>query len=235
MNKATKVLYKKLTKEEYGFFVVIGIERCSKIWKKLNDQKYGHSSHADPKPLVKFVIRTLFQFGEKRMTLVDLKNKVDQYQKTKFFKFAKSFSFDKNIGGFVPMYYKLTGSLWLKNFYDAKRDGQIQRVWEKAKCFLTSPNGGTAILVHKFEKSHVYFMQNLDNKEIKIGVSIHPEIRRKQLIAEKGSQIEILHIIPSGGDEEETRLHEYFRNYRTHGEWFAPDSKLTEFISQMKS
>ncbi len=235
MNKATQIILRKLTKEEYGRFIIVGIGRCSKVWDKLKERKFPPWNHADPKPLVKYLIRTRFLFGKSRTTLSDLQNSKDNYNATKFLKFAGNFSFDKDLGGFVPMYYELEGSIWLKKFYDAKRDEQIQFVWRNAQSFLTSPNGDSAILIHKFDKPHVYFMQDIETEEIKIGVSKHPEIRRKQLISEKGNHIEILHIIPSGGTAEESRLHKQFRTYRTHGEWFSPDTKLIGLIDELKS
>lgn len=68
-------------------------------------------------------------------------------------------------------------------------------------------------------QGYVYFMLNRRNKLVKIGFSKDPKYREKTLQSEE-PEIAIMLTIP-GTMEEERMLHEYFKDKRVRGEWFA--------------
>ena len=77
----------------------------------------------------------------------------------------------------------------------------------------------------------VYFIQGDKTKRIKIGYTrnVKKRIKRMQL----SEKIKIL-LVLDGGQELESQLHEEFKDYHIHGEWFTPSDKLIEFIQSDK-
>ncbi len=76
----------------------------------------------------------------------------------------------------------------------------------------------------------VYFAQAASGGPIKIGVSRDPVRRVRALSIGSPDAIELLATLP-GGVWLEGKLHEYFADYRLHGEWFDEDTPaLSELI-----
>ena len=147
--------------------------------------------------------------------------------------FSGEFVYVEKLGGFTPVFKTISKSQWFVDYYKSREKCIIKLCWQKAKKYLLSSSGRAPHLINKSDLPHVYFMQNVENKQIKIGVSIHPEIRRKQIITEVKNYIKILHIIPSAGYDQEQFLHEKFREFRIRGEWFKPDSVLLDYIERI--
>ena len=69
------------------------------------------------------------------------------------------------------------------------------------------------------EKGNIktYFFRNTKTKDIKIGKSINPKERLKQVQGMAGAKLEIIAIIDK---DIETVLHNKFKKYKSHSEWF---------------
>jgi hypothetical protein len=79
----------------------------------------------------------------------------------------------------------------------------------------------------------IYFIQDTNNKRIKIGKSDSPirRIRRFRTGMSNPGELEILAVIP-GGVKREKDLHQKFQKYHSHGEWFEPSNEIIEFIEE---
>lgn len=78
---------------------------------------------------------------------------------------------------------------------------------------------------------NVYIMRDNRTNEIKIGKSNNPERRLKEIIRNRGQTVELLYWKET--DEPfvlETKLHRYFKQYRTEGEWFNIPAKKAIYI-----
>ncbi len=76
-----------------------------------------------------------------------------------------------------------------------------------------------------------YLAKNSTNGLIKIGKSINPISRIKQLETGSGAKLIVLAVID---DDIESKLHRQFEKFRKHGEWFFDDGSLSKFISELK-
>ena len=79
------------------------------------------------------------------------------------------------------------------------------------------------------DDSFVYFISG--GGLIKIGVTINPKQRLSALQIGSPLPLCLLAVMP-GGPSLEADLHKRFQGLRVHGEWFHPDSLLTDFIEQ---
>jgi hypothetical protein len=80
----------------------------------------------------------------------------------------------------------------------------------------------------------VYFFQNRQTKEIKIGYSDDVEQRIKTL--QTGSNARLVLLGTTLGDlEMERNLHLVFAEHRTWGEWFSPDPEMLNEIEYLCS
>lgn len=83
-------------------------------------------------------------------------------------------------------------------------------------------------------ESWVYFIESKGSSLIKIGYSITPEKRLKDLQTSSPEALELLGTIP-GGKAEEAELHKKFERHREHGEWFRKVPELATFIDRQTS
>ena len=78
----------------------------------------------------------------------------------------------------------------------------------------------------------VYFIQAVKSKLIKIGYTKNnPEKRLKILQTGSPEQLSIIGVIKGAGRITEQKLHEKFRQWRNHGEWYEPNYDLIPFIA----
>lgn len=88
-------------------------------------------------------------------------------------------------------------------------------------------------------KASIYFIQAGEDGPIKIGWAVNPEARMRtfqtanflplrMLFSERYRSILFAKAI-------ESDLHTEFKDYRIHGEWFAPESRLIRAISDFCS
>ena len=78
-----------------------------------------------------------------------------------------------------------------------------------------------------------YFILNTETKLIKIGKSIRPSQRLKDIQGMAGAKLEMLAVIDKNIESE---LHIYFKKYRRTGEWFDDkDGLISKLIESIKS
>lgn len=79
---------------------------------------------------------------------------------------------------------------------------------------------------------NTYIIRNPVTNDIKIGMSINPGERIKGLGHASGVELEVLAVI---SEDIERKLHEKFKEYRSHGEWFKDlDGKIVNFARSIK-
>ncbi len=83
-------------------------------------------------------------------------------------------------------------------------------------------------------KGFVYFIQGQCGGAIKIGYSVYPEKRLKELQTGYPDTLKILLMIP-GDEKTETVLHRQFKEFKLRGEWFKPDRFVINKIKELKS
>lgn len=79
-----------------------------------------------------------------------------------------------------------------------------------------------------YSNNYVYFMRNEVSGRIKIGQSIDPERRRREVAIREKCPIKLLRVIPAPSLEK--MLHEYLSEDRISGEWFEPSDFLLTLI-----
>jgi hypothetical protein len=233
MNKFTRAILEMLDRRHYGVAVMAAVRMVPDVYAKIKDRNDCWEGHADPLPMVKYLIRTCWNWDG--VSLASIRQWIDPYSLVEQWEFTGQFSYAKEQGGFVPMGQRITCTRWLANVIEERQDTRIREAWAAAKLMLLSPQGSEPILIHTFHAQHLYFIQDTESQAIKIGISVHPEIRRKQLSAELRKNLQILFIIPSGGPEGEARLHQQFRSLRIHGEWFRPAPELLAYIEERRA
>lgn len=81
----------------------------------------------------------------------------------------------------------------------------------------------------------IYLIGNIENGIYKIGISEKPRERYKAFKNKLPFEVKIIHQIPVDNMiKAEKRLHTYFSEKRTHGEWFQLDEKDLEFVLGVK-
>lgn len=78
-------------------------------------------------------------------------------------------------------------------------------------------------------QSYVYFLQAEGDGLIKIGRTINPDKRVRELQTLAPSPLKLLALV-EGGKDREREIHEMFVDARSHGEWFEPTPQLLRFI-----
>lgn len=85
----------------------------------------------------------------------------------------------------------------------------------------------------KNKGGYVYFIQGQCGGAIKVGYSVNPRIRLKELQTGYPDTLLILAIIP-GTQHTEATLHRQFDASRLKGEWFRPDDYVVKAIKELK-
>jgi hypothetical protein len=77
----------------------------------------------------------------------------------------------------------------------------------------------------------IYFIQDLENKRIKIGESDDPTMRIKQIMTSSSSKkgCKILAVLP-GGVKRESEMHKRFSQYHSRGEWYEASDEIISYI-----
>ena len=85
-------------------------------------------------------------------------------------------------------------------------------------------------------KPDVYFVRSdSPTGEIKIGQSTFPQDRVRNLQTAHPFLLEIVGLVPEGGEELERELHERFDHLRLRGEWFRPGADLWAYIESLEA
>jgi len=72
------------------------------------------------------------------------------------------------------------------------------------------------------KKDSLYIIQSADKGMIKIGRSIDPDVRLKQLQTGNPSKLKLIHVFEEIGHKEKL-YHELLKEFRIKGEWFSYD------------
>ena len=80
---------------------------------------------------------------------------------------------------------------------------------------------------------HIYFIQGKLTRLIKIGHSLTPSIRLKELQANSPDILELIATVP-GKRSDELHIHQQLINHRLHAEWFAPTEEVLERIKNFQ-
>lgn len=84
-------------------------------------------------------------------------------------------------------------------------------------------------------RGYVYFIENIEERTVKIGVSKNPRERISALRTANSSPLAFLKIIPTNEMErDETELHRRFDRYRLQGEWFQLCSEILEYAGEAR-
>lgn len=78
----------------------------------------------------------------------------------------------------------------------------------------------------------LYFIQGKLSGRVKIGISFDPPGRLAALQIGSGEELVLLGHV-SGSKEDERNIHETFKRYRIHGEWFECIDGLKDFIDSV--
>ena len=90
------------------------------------------------------------------------------------------------------------------------------------------------MVIEKYSHSgYIYFIQDGEGRNIKIGFSGNPNERIKQLQIGNG-KVFIPLIIQEGNEKKEDSYHEMFKEHHLHGEWFKPHDSILLFINSQK-
>jgi hypothetical protein len=81
-------------------------------------------------------------------------------------------------------------------------------------------------------EGYIYFVQGESGGPIKIGHSIDPEKRIKELQTGYPDMLKLLFMIP-GSEERERQVHKMLSKHRLNGEWFRPDAELLEKVQEL--
>lgn len=84
-------------------------------------------------------------------------------------------------------------------------------------------------------KAHVYFIRSIHGSPVKIGKAHDIKQRLATLQTAHPYKLEVIGIIPNGGDEAEKRLHSSLTPYRLMGEWFEWNPQLEQIINEVKN
>lgn len=83
-------------------------------------------------------------------------------------------------------------------------------------------------------REYVYFISDLEEKTIKIGMSWNPEIRRRTLQTKQKKQLKIIKSIETEDiyscREKEKELHNKFYQFNIGGEWFIFSPEIRSYL-----
>lgn len=79
-------------------------------------------------------------------------------------------------------------------------------------------------------ENYVYFVE-ASNGRIKIGTSSNIKRRFNQLQSSSPCQLKLIGVI-SGDKIKERQIHERFKRYNTHGEWFLGVTAIWDYIKK---
>lgn len=82
-------------------------------------------------------------------------------------------------------------------------------------------------------KGRIYFIGADDGETIKIGYSIKPSSRIRQIQSGNPERLEVLHVF-TGGKSVEGHLHARFGPSRRHGEWFGNAPEIRRFARHLE-
>ena len=135
--------------------------------------------------------------------------------------------FLQRLSGYIKNTLKVYDELSLSNEeIKSINEDEWQRQYEKETTSISKKEPTPGRLVD------LYLMQNVEIKDLKIGISNDSCRRQKELQNTSGRQIEILYVIPQKSNLELT-LHEKFSHLRLMGEWFKYDKSIIDEFEKL--
>jgi hypothetical protein len=110
----------------------------------------------------------------------------------------------------------------------------VHRIPEKNKMFAIPAeidDWGRNVKDSNAKTGFIYFLK-AENGFIKIGISGNVEERMNELISNSPVKVELLKTV-EGNQKMEKELHEKFKKYRNHGEWFKSSETLMKYIDSL--
>ena len=210
--------------------ILYAIEIFPDAYEKSTKNDFTNGGLPNPTSLIKYVVRQTMAEPENKMPMKDW-GKSDPLEPINAFIFSDKFAYKKDLGGYIPMFKYKEISRSLSKKIKEREPTKIRKKWKIFKEHVCTIDDEAPSLIDSFDDQHLYFMENERTGEIKIGISVHPEIRKRQLENECGEKIKILKVLASEGRSMEKKLHSMFKDYKTHGEWFEPHSELLEYMN----
>ncbi len=136
----------------------------------------------------------------------------------------------------------LSGWKSISNFFQVCVDTAKKYEREYGLPIRRDPGGGPVLIkkdaldwmtkVNTRKTACIYFIQCEDNGLIKIGFSNDIEKRFNSLRTQSPARLKLLKHM-EGGVELEAKLHNKFKKYRHHGEWFEPSKEILRYIERV--
>lgn len=160
---------------------------------------------------------------------------VDWDNITAFLQLGKYFKAEKNV------YFKYSDGITIKNSIDEFIDTEFFHgtpdVFQDEVLTLYEIYDHKRIhdVIYKPEKKdqYIYFILDVENVAVKIGISSNVKSRLNQLQTGTINTLELLHCY-LGDEEEEKRLHRFFSKNHLRGEWFSFGPEISSFIGNLK-
>ena len=118
------------------------------------------------------------------------------------------------------------------SFYRLVDDGKLTVVKSGSRTLVRESDAQAwmdRLPVGTNKKQSVYFIQSVETRAIKIGVSTRPEKRLKALQTAHGRTLLLLGTTKKFSEQD---LHKRFKEIRSGGEWFQADVELLRFLRE---
>ena len=79
-------------------------------------------------------------------------------------------------------------------------------------------------------RQHLYFIECEVTGVIKIGISINPEKRLRNLQSSSPTKLKLRAVLANKANWE-APLHQKFADHNSHDEWFFPNAEIENFLS----
>ncbi|WP_340618454.1 GIY-YIG nuclease family protein [Xenorhabdus entomophaga] len=151
-------------------------------------------------------------------------------------------------GSYVPLGREFECTTLMHPFILKKQEAILEKAWSEAIPWLRSPDVGNTNTFtypwldydpHLKGGSDVYFVLDVENERVKIGVSNNISQRVNTLKRQYGAKkLIFISIIPSGGVKAESALHRFFSPLRIEKkglgrEWFSYTDELSDFVNSL--
>lgn len=117
-----------------------------------------------------------------------------------------------------------------------RRHEDLSVCWECLECMEPIPELEEELRNRYLTKAYVYFIQNRETKNIKIGISGSPNKRLESLSTSVDAELLLLACVPCHGDPElEKRIHAAYGEYRKIREWFYPADPVLDLVEMAQN
>jgi len=128
---------------------------------------------------------------------------------------------------------------WVEYWNRKREEERAERIRKEIDACIQEERGlkeidWRAAKPPKKPKGYIYFFQGQCGGAIKIGYSVDPQKRLKELQTGYPDTLKVLLMIP-GSENTERALHKHFEASRLKGEWFRPDPYVIEKIKELKA